>query len=157
MGKTLSLYRAFSRIPGGKALFSRVLTFRAPYFSTIRPQVLELQPGLCRVRLKDRRPVRNHLRTIHAGAMCTLSELAGGLAVEASIPEDLRWIPKKMTVEYLKKAKGPLVGACRLDPEVLVPGDVEIGVDIADAATDTVLRAVILFYLSKRKGPSTNG
>ncbi len=89
--------------------------------------------------------------TIHAGAMCTLSELAGGLAVEAAIPEDLRWIPKKMTVEYLKKAKGPLVGACRLDPEKLTPGDVGIDVEIDDAAADTVLRAAVLFYISKRK------
>ena len=151
MGKALSLFRAFSKLPGGKALFSRALTFRAPYFSTIHPQVLELQEGLCRVRIKDRRSIRNHLGTIHAGAMCTLSELTGGLAVDAAIPESLRWIPKKMTVAYLKKAKGPLVGTCRLDPEILIPGDVGIDVEINDAAADTVLKAAILFYISKRK------
>ena len=150
MGKTLSLYRAFSRIPGGKALFSRVLTFRAPYFSTIHPLVLELRAGLCRVRIRDRRSVRNHLGTIHAGAMCTLSELTGGLAVDAAISGSMRWIPKKMTVEYLKKAKGSLVGTCALDPAILAPGDVGIGVEIKDASSDAVLKATILFYISRR-------
>jgi hypothetical protein len=38
--------------------------------------------------------------------MFTLSELTGGLAVEASIPSNLRWLPKEMTVNYTKKAAG---------------------------------------------------
>lgn len=152
MNKTLKIYRQLSRFPGGRRLFSRALSIRAPYFATIHPSILELCAGLSRVQIKDRRSIRNHLGSVNAGALCTLSELTGGLAVDASIPEGLRWIPKKMEVEYRKKAKGLLVGTCRIDVENLFPGDVDVDVDINDASTETVMRAKILFYISQRPG-----
>ena len=150
MNQTLKIYRQASRFPGGRMLFAKALTFRAPYFATIRPRVVDLRAGMCQVKIKDRRTVRNHLGTVNAGALCTLSELTGGLAVDASIPRGLRWIPKKMEVAYLKKAKGGLIGACRIDPETLVPGEVGVDVEITDASSETVLRARILFYISRR-------
>ncbi len=82
--------------------------------------------------------------------MCTLSELVGGLAVEAALPSNLRWIPKEMTVQYIKKAKGTLTGICSFDPALLVPGDIKLPLEIKDEAGDTVLKASILFYISKR-------
>lgn len=119
MGKTLSIYNTFRTIPGGKTIFSRVLTFNVPNFSTIRRTIQMLRTGFYQVEIKDRRSIHNHLRSINAGALCTLSELTGGLAVEASIPGNLRWIPRKMTVEYVKKAKGNLISTCSFDPEIM--------------------------------------
>jgi len=113
--------------------------------------ILELAPGLCRTQIKDRRSVRNHFGTIHAGAMCTLSELTGGLAVDVSLPQNLRWIPKEMTVHYLKKAKGTLTALCSFEPSVLVLGDIPIPLQIMDSSEDSVLYATILFYISERK------
>ena len=150
MSKTLSLYKGISKFPLGNHMFAKALTFRAPYFSTIHPLITDLNPGSCRVRIDDRRSIRNHLGTIHAGAMCTLSELTGGLAVEASIPSNLRWLPKEMTVNYTKKAKGSLTGFCSFDPNILVPGDIKIPVEIKDESGDTVVKATILFYISER-------
>ena len=37
-----------------------------------------------------------------------LAELAGGLAVEASLPPSMRWIPKGMEVDYVRKAVGTM-------------------------------------------------
>ena len=108
MNKTLNLYKKISKFPLGNYIFTKGLTLRAPYFSTIHPLINNLQAGLCKVEIKDRRSIRNHLGTINAGAMCTMSELTGGLAVEASIPSNLRWIPKEMKVQYKKKQKGKL-------------------------------------------------
>jgi acyl-coenzyme A thioesterase PaaI-like protein len=124
MSTTLSIYERFAKFPSGSALFSRALTIRAPYFTTIHPHVTHLRSGYCCVEIKDRRSIRNHLGTIHAGALCTLSELTGGLDVEATLPFSLRWIPKEMTVQYIKKARGKLVGECLVDPNGLIPGDV---------------------------------
>jgi acyl-coenzyme A thioesterase PaaI-like protein len=151
MSGTLTLYERFKRFPLGNILFSRALSFRAPYFSTIHPYVTDLRSGYCRVEIKDRRSIRNHLGSVHAGALCTLSELTGGLAVEATLPFSLRWIPKEMTVQYIKKAKGKLVGKCSIDPSVLVPGDVKVPLEIKDGTEDTVMNAVIVFYISERK------
>lgn len=151
MSNTLALYQRYTKWPFGKHLISAALGMRAPYFSTIHPLILELAPGLCRVEIKDRRSIRNHLGTIHAGAMCTLSELAGGLAVDASIPQNLRWIPKEMTVRYLKKAKGTLTAHCSFEPGILVPGDIPISLQIMDSSGESALDATILFYISERK------
>jgi acyl-coenzyme A thioesterase PaaI-like protein len=112
--------------------------------------VTDLSSGLCKVEIKDRRSIRNHLGTINAGAMCTLSELTGGLAVDASIPSNFRWLPKEMTVNYTKKAKGKLIGLCSFDPNILVPGDIKMPIEIKDESGDTVLKATILFYISER-------
>ena len=151
MSNTLALYQRYSKWPFGKQLISAALGMRAPYFSTIHPLILELAPGLCKVQIKDRRSVRNHFGTIHAGAMCTLYELAGGMAVEVSLAQNLRWIPKEMTVRYLKKAKGALTALCSFEQGMLVAGDVPISLQIVDSSGESVLDATILFYISERK------
>ena len=151
MSNTLALYQRYTRWPFGNRLVSVAVGMRAPYFSSIHPLILELAPGLCRAQIKDRRSVRNHFGTIHAGAMCTLSELTGGLAVDASLPKTLRWIPREMTVRYLKKAKGTLTAVCSFEPSILVPGDVPIPLQIMDTSGESVLDATILFYISERK------
>jgi len=106
------------------------------------------------VGIKDRRSIRNHLGSIHAGALCTLSELTGGLAIEVTLLSNLRWIPRGMTVQYIKKARGNLVGECSVDPSVLTPGDVEVPLEIKDGLGDTVLNAVIVFNISERQSSS---
>jgi uncharacterized protein (TIGR00369 family) len=151
MTSTLALYQRFTRLPLGGSLFNIGLTLRAPYFSTIHPRVTDLRPGYCRAVIKDRRSIRNHLGSIHAGALCTLAELTGGLAVEATLPPGLRWIPSEMTVQYVKKARGRLSGECSVDPTALVPGDVRVPLQIKDGAGDSVLKAEIVFHVSERK------
>ena len=151
MSRTLKIYNRMLKFPMGKLIFSKALAFQAPYFSTINPLITELRVGFCSAKIKDRRKVRNHIGSINAGALCTLSELVGGLAVEASIPSTLRWIPKEMTVQYAKMAKGKLTGTCSFDPNLLKPGDVKIPFEIQDNSGDTVLRVSILFYISSRK------
>ena len=87
--------------------------------------------------------------------MCTLSELVGGLAVDVSLPKSLRWIPKEMTVHYLKKAKGTLTALCSFEPGILIPGDIPIPLQIMDTSGENVLDATILFYISERKAKTT--
>jgi len=154
MGKTLDIYNRLRKIPGGKKLFARILTFRVPYFSTIHPRIQELRAGYCQVEIKDRRSIHNHLKSVNAGALCTLGELTGGLAVEASLPENLRWIPKNMTVEYVKKAKGLLVSTCTFDPAILTPGDSALQIQVRNPAEELVFRATIDFYISRRPDKS---
>ena len=89
MTDTLALYKRFTKIPLGSFLFNWGLSFRAPFNSKIHPNVTDLRSGYCRVEIKDRRSIRNHLGSVHAGALCTLSEVTGGLAVEATLPSDL--------------------------------------------------------------------
>ncbi len=151
MANFLDTYRKVTSLPLGHFLFNKGVGFIAPFFGKIRPDIIELYPGLSIVKMKDRRSVRNHIGSINAGAMCTLAELSAGLAVDATIPKDLRWIPKKMTVEYLEKAKGTLEATCQFDENIIKEGDLLIPVRVMNMDNKEVFHAEITFYISKKK------
>jgi len=148
----MSAWRQLSNKPGGKWLFSRFVCWKAPYFASIRPRFTELRPGYCELHLKKRRAVQNHIKTVHAIAMCNMAELAGGTMTEVSIPTSHRWIPKGMNVEYIKKAETDLRAIAELNP---IPdfGDaaaLPVSVKIVDANDQTVMQAVIEMWISPK-------
>src|SRR3954467_6345925 len=106
MSRALQAWAKLEKLPFGRFLFSRFICFKAPYFASISPRFEELRPGFARVSMRKRRAVTNHIGTVHAIAMCNLAELAAGTMTEVSIPASMRWLPKGMTVEYLKKSQG---------------------------------------------------
>lgn len=151
MASFLDAYQQITRFPGGKYLFNKLIGFKAPFFARIHPNVLELKRALSVVEIKDRRGVRNHIGSVNAGAMCTLAELSGGLALDAAIPGHLRWLPRSMTVAYLKKAKGTLIARCEFDPQIIHEGDIVVPLEILDPGNELVFTAEITFYISKKK------
>jgi acyl-coenzyme A thioesterase PaaI-like protein len=150
----LSLYRRITRWPGGHWLFARAVCFRAPYFATIAPRFLALEPGRCEVRMRDRRRVHNHIGTVHAIALCNLAELSAGVMAEATLPPGMRWIPKGMTVEYLGKATGNMHAVATPDAP-LVASDTghewPVMVLVNDPAGKAVFRARIAMWVSLHK------
>lgn len=151
----LDLYDRFAAVPGGKRLFSLAVSRKAPYFATIRPLIEDLRLGAIRVSMKKRRAVQNHIGTVHAIACCNLCEVAAGTLIEASLPRHLRWIPKGMTVRYLKKADSDLVAHCELPMDVLSrPGDVITPVKVLNRAGTVVVEADITMYVSERPAAS---
>lgn len=150
---TLRMFRRFQRLPGGLMLFSRAVCLQAPYFSSISPRILALEPGRCEVRIRKRRAVTNHIGTVHAIAMCNMAELAGGLMTDVSIPGSHRWIPKGMTVEYLKKAETDLIASARIDGELTLdqPFELPALVEVKDTAGELVFRARIAMWVSPKK------
>jgi len=148
----LAAWRRLEGKPLGKALFSRAVCFKAPYFGTISPRFAELQPGRARVSMRKRRAVQNHIGKVHAIAMCNLAELAAGTVTEISIPETMRWLPKAMTVEYLKKAETDVEATATLaSVEDGAARDVPVTVELKDAAGELVCRAVITMWVAPRK------
>jgi acyl-coenzyme A thioesterase PaaI-like protein len=149
----LGAWNRLAALPGGRWLFTRLVCRKAPYFASIRPRFVALAPGHAEVRIAKRRAVENHIGTVHAIAMCNMAELAAGVMTDVSIPPTHRWIPKGMTVEYLRRATTDLSAECRLDP---LPGfgppmDLPVTVDVRDGAGETVCRAVITMRVSPRR------
>jgi len=113
----LPLWGYLKNVPGGGAVMGRLVGNMAPYTGTIRAEVLELRQGYAKVRMADRRAVRNHLNSVHAVALINLGEMGTGLAMTASMPADARGIVTHLGMDYLKKSRGPITCACTV-PEV---------------------------------------
>lgn len=153
MNRILALQEKFQKFPFGQSIFSWVIARNAPYFLTIKPNILELRPDFCKISMRKRCKVENHIRTVHAIAMCNLCELTAGLCVEASLPKTHRWIPVGMQVAYLKKAKTDLVATCELnDVKWEEISEVFCFVSVRDQDNVEVMTANIEMKISPKKG-----
>ena len=149
----LSTYRNLARWPAGRWLFSRLVCWKAPYFSSIAPRIETLEPGRCIATLRHRRAVTNHIGTVHAIALCNLAEFTGGLACDAGIPASMRWIPKGMAVAYLKKALGTMRATATpaFPPREAAEGyELPFEVVVQDSRGETVFRARIAMWVSPK-------
>ena len=149
----LSIYRNLARWPAGRWLFSRLVCWKAPYFSSIAPRIETLEPGRCIATLRHRRAVTNHIGTVHAIALCNLAEFTGGLACDAGIPASMRWIPKGMAVAYLKKAMGTMRATATpaFPPREAAEGyELPFEVVVQDSRGETVFRARIAMWVSPK-------
>jgi acyl-coenzyme A thioesterase PaaI-like protein len=148
----LKTWRRLSGTATGRWLFSRIVCFKAPYFSSIRPTFALLEPGRAEAHFLKRRKVTNHIGTVHAIAMANLCELVAGTMTEVSVPASMRWIPKSMTIDYLSKAETDVRAEATLAP--IREGETQdaiVSVDVFDDAGIRVVHADITMYVSPRK------
>ena len=149
----LELYRRITRWPAGHWLFARAVCWQAPYFASIVPRIDVLEPGRCEATIRHRRKVTNHIGTVHAIALCNLAELSAGLVTDASIPRSMRWIPKGMQVEYLKKAVGTMRAVAMPDSPAVVADagyELPVSVVVSDPGGEPVFRARIAMWVSPK-------
>ena len=151
MKSILERYQQLNQYPGGNALFGFLVGINAPFFGKIRPKFITLKPAYCETQIKDRWGVRNHLGSINAGALCSMAEMTGGLALDTIVPKTLRWIPRSMSVEYIAKAKGTITAISEFDPDIVKEGDVIIPIIIKNKNQQVVFTAQITFYISLKK------
>lgn len=137
----LALWHRAQRWPFGPTIFSLLLGYRIPYTGALGSRVEELRPGYARVRLDDRRGIRQHLGSIHAVALANLGEFTSGLAMTTGLPEGMRGIVVSLSIEYLKKARGRMRAESTVPAtEAGVERDIDVQALISDAAGDVVAR-----------------
>ncbi len=145
-----ALWHRLAPLPAGRWLFSRVFGWFVPYSNSIGATVRELEPGLCRTTMPDRRAVRNHLDSVHAVALVNLGELTSGLAMTMALPAEVRGIVTSISAEYYRKARGPLAGEARVtvSPVGADPVDAQVETVITDRAGETVCRVRTVWRLA---------
>ena len=155
MAASTTTYRMWKRLadlPGGSRLFSTAAMVRLPYFASIVPHVVQMEPGYAEVAVPKWFFVHNHLHTVHAIASCNAAEIAMGMLMEATVPTTHRWIPKAMSVQYLDKATTSLRAQARLDPpdfDAITDGaEVTVPVSVVDRAGTEVVHAEITCWVT---------
>lgn len=157
--RILASWNRLAPVPGGRWLFSRLLGLRIPYSGSIGATVELLAAGHCRVAMRDRRAVRNHLSSIHAAALTNLGELASGLALVSGLPPGVRAIPVQLDTTYLKKARGRLMAESQPDiPRVDGPLSHEIEAVISNTSGEVVARVTATWKLDRGRpsGPRSS-
>lgn len=158
LGRRLhATWARLSGLRGGRWLFARVLGRMVPYSGTIRPRVVELEPGRVVVSIRERRALRNHLRSVHAVALANLGELSSGLAMTLRLPAGVRGIPTRIDTEYLKKARGTITAVGRAEPpdEIRDAVDAIATAEMSDETGDVVARTTVRWRLSPEGRPAS--
>jgi Domain of unknown function (DUF4442) len=149
----LDLYERAARVPVvGKGAFALAMGLKAPYFLTIVPSLVELRPNYAEVRIRKWWGVHNHIGTVHVIAVANGLELAMGALAEATVPAQLRWIPKGMNLEYLALADSTLIATAETDAaDWAEPGEVPVRVKATRSDGTVVVAGVITLHTSRKR------
>jgi acyl-coenzyme A thioesterase PaaI-like protein len=153
MSQVLTLWKKTSALPQGKRIFSLLFAQKAPYFATIRPRFVDIRPDYAELVIPKRRGVHNHLKTVHAIALCNGLEAAMGALAEATIPADKRWIPQGMDIRYTAKATSDITCIAETDPGQWTGDDPNLPVRVRGVRDDgtVVIEGVIKLWVTPKK------
>jgi len=113
------------------------------------------------VQMPDDPRLTNHVGTRHAGALFTLGEAASGAALlDALGPKlaELSFIVRTARIDYLKPARGVLVGKSVVDGAAALArvdeegkADLDVPVELVDGAGVVVARLVVTWVLRRAR------
>ena len=139
MAAPTTTYRMWMRLaerPGGSRLFSAAAMARVPYFASIVPHVVRMEPGYAEVTVPKWFFVYNHLHTVHAIASCNAAEIAIQLAggkklaeIQGAKPWNLG--PKKQNMTALF-----------LTPVAITKDNLDVVINAGWASKDVVCQGV---------------
>ena len=110
---------SMKKVPAGLQswLISKLLGSVVPLVGTAGLRFEEITSERVVVSIRNRRPVQNHIKGVHAAAMALLAETATGFCVGMNLPDDKLPLIKTMKVDYLKRSVGNMKAVAQLRPE----------------------------------------
>lgn len=146
-----TLWTRCAGLPAGRWIFSRLFGWHVPYSGSIGATVQNLDSGYCRITVRDRRALRNHLRSVHAVALVNAGEMTSGLAMTMALPPEIRGIVTSIAANYPKKARGQLTATARVTvpPVGDSPVDHRVETIITDPTGDVVCHVSTIWRLAR--------
>ena len=151
--KLISIWQFLEKKTLGKVLFNKLLGLFAPYSGSIKPRIMTFEPGMAVIEMRDRRAVRNHLRSIHAIALTNLGELTSGLSLLSLLPESARAIVIHIDIDFKKKARGNLIAGSKVEPFQEITENIErvVIATICDADNDVVAEVKVVWLVGPKR------
>ena len=144
----IKAWKVLQGIPAGKSLFGLLVSLFNPYTGALGARVCEFRPGYARIKLVERRAIRNHLNSIHAIALVNLGEFVSGLALLSTMDDRVRGIPVEIKSEFIKKARGVLEAECHTRlPDISNDVDHIVNTDILNEQGELVAKISVKWKL----------
>lgn len=96
-----------------RCLTMSFLSKLSPFNRHLKAKLIDWTNDRAYIFVKRRRGVRNHVGSIHAGALFTLGETCAGLVIIRNFPfAKFRPLMSDVKVSYTKQARGDVYGEC---------------------------------------------
>ncbi len=153
-------YNTFSFLPESMrtSVFSLAFGLKVPFMATAGVKIVSVDERRVELILKNRRKAQNHLKQVHASAMCLLAETATGLMVGINLPDHSLPLMKSMKLNFVKRSTGDFTAVAKLTDEQLASirndpkGEVTVPVTLTDEASiEPVLCEMTWAWIPKKR------
>jgi len=160
MNKMARLVSKFNRLPAilKRQALSAVLGRIVPFVGTAGVVIEEMTEHRVVTRLRNRRRIQNHIKTLHAAAVTLAAETASGFIVGMNLPDDKLPLMKSLKVDFKKRNAGGIQIVASLTDQQKQQmrdepkGEVSVQVQAEDSAgVQTVVCEMIWAWIPKKR------
>lgn len=155
------LMRPLAKLPTAARIstLSFILGKVVPFVGTSSLRYEEITPTRVVVSIRNRRPVQNHIKGVHAAAMALLAETATGFVVGMNLSDDKLPLIKSLHVDFKRRTVGDMRAVASLTPEQVAliqgspKGELLVPVTVTDESGEEPIKCEMLWaWVSKKQG-----
>ncbi len=153
------LIRPLAKLPSNLRIstLSFILGKVVPFVGTSSLRYEEVTPTRVVVSIRNRRPVQNHIKGVHAAAMALLAETATGFVVGVNLSDDKLPLIKSLHVDFKRRTVGDMRAVASLSEEQVAiirsspKGELLVPVNVTDESGEEPIQCQMLWaWVSKK-------
>ncbi len=153
------LMRPLAKLPNNMRVstLSFILGKVVPYVGTSGLRYEEVTPTRVVVSIRNRRPVQNHIKGVHAAAMALLAETATGFVIGVNLSDEKLPLIKSLHVDYKRRTVGDMRAVASLTAEQVAmihaspKGELLVPVTVTDESGEEPIQCQMLWaWVSKK-------
>ena len=134
---------------------------KVPVAGFLGLEVEAVEPGHVRLRMPFGPRIKNHLNIVYAGALFSLAEITGGVAMLSAFEQDgCTVLARRMEIDYVRPSRSDLLCEVALPTAVIAEhrvavqtegkADVMLPIEVHDARGRVVARVSAFYYLRQK-------